>query len=444
MTLEPANGRPAGLLAAIVLGGFGLLALTAPGGVALLAPVAIGVAVAMRPVLTTPLIAVTLPFHLHPIGVSSFALSATEITIGGSVLGMALRASLDRILHRRPGLTIVASSADWIAAAFLAAGLLSLLPSEYLKQSLRELRWLILEPILVFYAVRLTIQTDRAVFATLWAVVLAGVVASVAALADPLTSKTFLDLNTRPAGPYPSPNHLALFLERTAAVGLALALFTRESRWAGGATSFVSLIVLRTLSLGAWLGLGASSLVLFALRGRRWAIGAAGGLVIATALALMVLPPERTLDRLSPEHGTALFRIEIWTAAVHMLADHPVLGVGLDNFLYQYRSRYMLPEAWEEPNISHPHNWVLDFWLSLGLPGLAAGVTAVIWIGRAAHRRFRHPASASDAALGAASLGVLLAFLIHGSLDNSYFLVDLAIVWWILIGLLARPRSGAA
>ena len=53
-----------------------------------------------------------------------------------------------------------------------------------------------------------------------------------------------------------------------------------------------------------------------------------------------------------------------------MIGDHPLLGVGLDNFLYAYRSHYVLPTAWEEFNLSHPHNVVLDFWLRLGLPGL--------------------------------------------------------------------------
>ena len=30
--------------------------------------------------------------------------------------------------------------------------------------------------------------------------------------------------------------------------------------------------------------------------------------------------------------------------------------MGLNNFLYQYRTRYVLPDAWEELDLSHPHN----------------------------------------------------------------------------------------
>ena len=32
----------------------------------------------------------------------------------------------------------------------------------------------------------------------------------------------------------------------------------------------------------------------------------------------------------------------------------------------------MPPETPFEPNLSHPHNLILQFWLQLGLPGLAA------------------------------------------------------------------------
>ena len=56
-----------------------------------------------------------------------------------------------------------------------------------------------------------------------------------------------------------------------------------------------------------------------------------------------------------------------------MIRDHPLFGVGLDNFLYAYRGRYILDAAWQEPNLNHPHNIILDFATRLGLLGLLAG-----------------------------------------------------------------------
>ena len=52
-----------------------------------------------------------------------------------------------------------------------------------------------------------------------------------------------------------------------------------------------------------------------------------------------------------------------------MIRDHPWTGVGLDQFLGQYSRRYVRIEGWPEHYTSHPHDIVLDFWLSLGIPG---------------------------------------------------------------------------
>jgi O-antigen ligase len=95
----------------------------------------------------------------------------------------------------------------------------------------------------------------------------------------------------------------------------------------------------------------------------------------------------------------------------------------------------MLPEAAEEPNISHPHNWVLNFWLELGLLGLAAALGSATWTVANAWGLVRAPRSPLDAAVGAAAIGVFTATLVHGSIDNSYFLVDAAVVWWLFVAL---------
>ena len=56
-----------------------------------------------------------------------------------------------------------------------------------------------------------------------------------------------------------------------------------------------------------------------------------------------------------------------------MIEERPLTGVGLDQFLYWYRSRYLLPEAWEEPNLSIPHNILLNYWVNLGILGVMIG-----------------------------------------------------------------------
>jgi O-antigen ligase len=129
--------------------------------------------------------------------------------------------------------------------------------------------------------------------------------------------------------------------------------------------------------------------------------------------------------------STGFFRLKLWQASLAMLRDHWPLGVGLDNFLYAYRTRYILPEAWQEPDLSHPHNLLLDFGTRLGL----GGIVLLIWLQVAFWRRAwrLYQTSASPLILGL--MGSMAIFLSHGLVDNSYFLVDLAFVFFLTMGL---------
>jgi O-antigen ligase len=272
---------------------------------------------------------------------------------------------------------------------------------------------------------------------TLWAVVVSGVVAALAAILFAGFVGELTTFATRPAFPYQSPNHLALFLERAAAVALALTMFGPDHKWAGAALIPIGLALVRSISLGAWLGVASTAITLAALRGRRLLLATVVVLVVTVVALAFAVPRERTLGRFDPGSGTGLFRIQIWESSLRMIADQPILGVGLDNFLYRYRGGYMLSEAWEEPNISHPHNWVLHFWLALGLPGLAAALGMIAWLAVRAHCLLARPVTPLDRAIGAAALGTLVVTLVHGSFDNSYFVFDLAMLWWLVAALVS-------
>ncbi len=408
-------------------------------------------AIVAEPWVAVPLIVLTLPFSAQPRLIGSLELTTAEIaTLLASVIvgaGAIMRARGARAEsghddHGAPW----SEGGVWLAAAFLAAGLLSLLVTEYPKQSLRELRWVVVEPICLFFIARATLTSPPRVAVALWTLVGAGVLAAVTSLADAAIMGQLTRLAERVAYPYPSPNHLGLFLGRTAAVALTLACFGPGIAWSRIALIPIGLALLRTLSLGAWVGVAGAALAVTALRGRRWIAGTALVLIIGCVALAVALPRERTVARFDPGQGTGLFRLQIWQSSLHMIADHPLLGIGLDNFLYQYRGQYMLPEAWEEPNISHPHNWVLHFWLALGLPGLAAAIGAIIWMVARARALVTRPLGPVDRAVGAAAVGILVDTLLHGSFDNSYFLLDAAMVWWLTIALLAgasSPRAAA-
>lgn len=64
-------------------------------------------------------------------------------------------------------------------------------------------------------------------------------------------------------------------------------------------------------------------------------------------------------------------RLLIWTSAVHMFEDHPVLGIGYAGFEAAYQGEYMLPEA-KERELGHAHSNVMQMLAECGVVGLAA------------------------------------------------------------------------
>ncbi|MCC7018806.1 MAG: O-antigen ligase family protein [Ardenticatenales bacterium] len=195
--------------------------------------------------------------------------------------------------------------------------------------------------------------------------------------------------------------------------------------------------LLGTFSRGTVLvGLPAAALWLgvLAARGRlarravRWMAVAAVGVTLALAPFART---ERVAGALAMQPGTTLYyRVRLWQSAVRMGLDHPVLGVGLDNFMGLYRDRYVQRDVIQERFLSHPHNVALDWWTRLGLPGAVLLAAWLVWFARSAVRVVI-AGPGTDRTWAAVGAGTLVYGLAHGLLDNSFFLVDLAVYTWV-------------
>ena len=331
-------------------------------------------------------------------------------------------------------------------ALLAAAALLSLSASQWLWVSLRELRVVVLQAVLLYVLiVRLRPDRDGVLRLVDLAVASAALVSLQGLYQYACTERVVLVEGVRRIrGIYGSPNNLALVLGRLLPLMLAMVLCgprgRRRRAYALAALPGLVCFFL-TFSRGGWLvGLPAALLALAMLAGRRPALVALGLLAVA-ALALVPLVATERFASLFAGQGTTLLRLKLWEAAWEMARDHPLLGVGLDNFLYHY-PRYIRPEALSEPNLSHPHNVLLDFWLRLGLPGLAAFAWVEWCYFRSALRLWRERL---DLALWAVSVGLIAGMvdmLAHGLIDASFFVVELAGLAAVMAGLvrvMGRP-----
>jgi len=325
-----------------------------------------------------------------------------------------------------------------VALGLLVAGTLSLftlaMPA-YRHESLRYYRWEILEPLAYFVVARHYLRPAgmRALAAAFF--VAGGLFVALSGLFDIATgSGISVEGVRRISGVYPHPNALALFIERPAVFATVLGLAYRRAAviWLAPA-AVMGVVLLFTYSRGAMLAVAASVILTLLLSGRRrLGIGLALAFLIG-GVAIAATASARILNLFSG--GSGSLRLDLWRSALAMIRDHPVFGIGLDQFLYVYTPRYVRPAAWSERFTSHPHDIILDLWLSLGILGLVVAVAFIVVLARLTVRALRRRCG-----LALASVAVILAGLLHGFVDNGYFLPDLALIFWFMSAMLAAGR----
>jgi O-antigen ligase len=273
----------------------------------------------------------------------------------------------------------------------------------------------------------------------------------------------FVEGVRRVSSVYGHPNNLGLYMGRIwpLAAALALVAIVSGQRWRqrdvlffGGCCLLAGGGLLVSFSKGALLGAVVASGVLCWLLLRhhmpairramqqysrrpgwlRMPVRIAGllvGLVIAgsvLAIGAIVAGDAVMLERLNPLGASSSARLKLWASSLAMLRDHPLFGVGLDQFLVTYEY-YIHPSlvGTNEEYASHPHNLVLNLWLRLGVPG----VMAFGWLMVRFARRVLHSARMSLVFCGLAA--AMSAALAHGLVDNFYFVPDLAFSFWLLL-----------
>jgi O-antigen ligase len=303
----------------------------------------------------------------------------------------------------------------------------------YRADAVREWRWTLLEPCLFLgLLVVAGTRTPAARRVLAWCFVAGATVAAFHALSNlALGGGVDVEGVRRIAGPYPHPDALALYVLRGAVFAAAWAAGERVARWLAGSCAVVCLVALAaSYSRGAYAAAALALLVVvWSVAPRlRWPA------LIAVAVAVVAAVAFAGQRMLSLFHGgSGSLRLDIWRAALTMIRDRPVRGYGPDQFLYVYAPRYIAPTAWGERFTSHPHNVVLDFWLTLGIIGAAVALWGAAWIVIRVVATFGKPSA--DDALQFAAVAALLAALAHGLVDNAYFLHDLAMSAWLLIWL---------
>ena len=379
---------------------------------------------------------------LHPMPRGEFSL--IELAILTRTIGIGLNLLLVSLRSGWKHLADIFLPAQFTVPVLLllvatVVSMLTLADPGHRGESLREVRTVILEPILFLASARLVLR--RPIYRSWVSVVL---MATGAAVAGYGIAQIALDLGgvqsgdiTRATALYSHPNNLAIYLERSLLFTIGVAIM--RPRWvpvwllAGGQMAGLLATFSRGALVGVIVGVG---VVLVFVGAWRWLLGlvAAGA---AIGLIGLLLFPDRLLD--AGGDGTEPTRFAIWRSSIEMIKAHPVFGVGPDQFLYQYTRRFVEPMGWPERYTSHPHNIIMDTWLRLGVLGMATLLTLISgliwWIQQ------QTPWIRRDAwSMGA--VAALFGGFVHSMVDNGFFLADLATMsWFFIVLLITVPRT---
>jgi len=247
-----------------------------------------------------------------------------------------------------------------------------------------------------------------------------------------------------------SPFLLHEALDRYGRRGFALAwtVLCAAILLAGARAGWIAFAVV-TIAVAAQLAQGARQFAAWcgAFLGIALALGSLGYLVSERFAARV----DRTLafDPRSAEAVDTMLagRVPIYRTATAMALAHPVNGVGVRGFRYDYPEHAAPDDPWVDPNTRtgalHAHHVVLEVLTETGLVGLLAWLLGVVVFWRA-HARLprheRHLAFAPTLALGA----MLFPLNTHYAFYSSFWAI---VLWWLIAlacAALNRPPARGA
>lgn len=323
----------------------------------------------------------------------------------------------------------------WPVVFFTLAGVIGVVASPDKTAALGILKAYIIEPILLFFIIASVLKTRRD-----WQYVFFGLAASAFAISifavyQKLTGAFIPDawfVERRVTSVFGFPNAVGLYLGPIIILCFTLFYdFTKTKKyWAAlffavvFLTSAVAIAFSQTEA--AWIAVAAALFIFAVFRRELRPLAIILAIMVLLAIAFTPGLQETAVEKLTLQDWSGHVRRVTWAESWNMLAANPLLGAGLSGYPL---AMIEFHEASYLEIFQYPHNLILNFWSEMGI----LGTIAWLWlVGRSLWICFRAEQE-SNIALGLAV--IFIAILIHGLVDVPYFKNDLAMMFWIFIGL---------
>lgn len=234
------------------------------------------------------------------------------------------------------------------------------------------------------------------------------------------------------------PNAVGLYLGPLITLLGGILLFddklAKWERWAILLVFVVGLLaILMAFSKGAFIGVVLAMLIGGIFSGYRKIVLGIFILLVVLAVSSPLIR-HKTSDLIGRNDASSDERIVIWEGTERLLEDHWVWGAGLGGFPAMYKN-YKIPNHITEH--LYPHNIVLDFWVEFGVFGVVALGWYLFAFFKMCVSVLRQGNKGIYYALACATVLSMVSIILHGMIDNPFFKNDLALIWWLLAGVIA-------
>ncbi len=283
---------------------------------------------------------------------------------------------------------------------------------------------------------------------------------------------------------YLSANHLAMYLAPAVLIIFNFQFSPKKSLWLPTGQAifnkfsnfkftkqiypvFLFFLILfafyHTYSFGAWLGVFTA--IIFVLAVNYWLANKKKSNFIYIAVLLIFLAgiifsqanADKFKNMINFSYPSISSRAVIWRVAGDILKDNWAFGIGpgvFQNYYLKKQADYLPYPEWAVPQ---PHNIFLAFWLQTGIMGLIGFLMILGWFfktgvgilknqkyGNKVIASFRQSAEAKQSrglskttvCLATICLAIMIYTIIHGLTDTTYWKNDLALIFWLIIGIM--------
>ena len=252
-------------------------------------------------------------------------------------------------------------------------------------------------------------------------------------------------LTNEPFATFVGPNQLAGFLALLLPVLAGSLIDTRDYKIRGAALALGLTALILTGSLGGWVALACGILTMLALwkvPNRKLLVGIGAG---ATALVVALLLWSPLLSLVAKHSHSMHVRAVYWRATGPIIAQSPLLGVGLDN----WQDHYFQTKSDVQQETKKAHNDYLQVLAETGVVGfLALAGILVLGLRRALVRESAPEPEKRDPPrlllLPIPALVILLGVLQAGDLVGTALAIVLGVAWigaWFLLDRAPSPAD---